>query len=98
MKAYELLSDKTKWCQHVYSEDSKGEYVPPEAPDAACWCIKGAIHRCYPDFEEDYDNPIFQKLVDNVPPCNVICPVANFNDSPSTTFEQVRELLIKLDI
>lgn len=51
MKAYELLSDKSKWCRYSNALDSDGENTRAHGPAAVCWCAQGALIRCYGDLE-----------------------------------------------
>lgn len=52
-RAFELLQritaeiDETpaKWTQNVHARNQKGDEVPPESPDACCWCLTGFIVR-----------------------------------------------------
>lgn len=49
MKAHELIADETKWTKGFYALDSMGQRVLAGHKDACCWCMVGAIIKCYPD-------------------------------------------------
>lgn len=50
MKAFELLSDESKWHKGPTSAvNQSGLPVPSKSPDACRWCIWGALNRCYPN-------------------------------------------------
>lgn len=95
-KAYELLDSPEKWCQGPYAEDASGEAVDERSPDACSWCLVGAISRCYmPDGDDD--------LRDYLRACNAIrkavgVECGRWNDAPERTFQEVRDVLLKLDI
>jgi len=33
------------WCQRTFAQDAQGRSVAPVAPDAARWCVEGAVTR-----------------------------------------------------
>ena len=39
----EKISRPESWTKHDYAKDVNGEAVSPIAPEAVCWCIRGAI-------------------------------------------------------
>lgn len=52
MKAHELLADRKNWTQGAYALNGEGFITLPRDKDAVCWCMVGAIAKCYPDFNE----------------------------------------------
>jgi len=50
-KLKELLSDRSRWCLGSYAQDKEGKalgfghHEPWDHPQAAKWCLVGAIHR-----------------------------------------------------
>jgi len=48
MKISELLSGPEKWTQGAWARNQKGETVSAFDSSACCWCISGAIAKCYP--------------------------------------------------
>lgn len=97
MKVHELLSDESKWTKKAFARASDyNTQVPVNDPSATCWCLQGAIYKCYEtlnlfdEFElENVESKIIQKINTGI---------VEFNDSPKTTFEDVRKLCLELDI
>ena len=47
MKAWELLSDESKWTKEVAARDVNGQPTFSGGDEAVCWCALGAIIHCY---------------------------------------------------
>ena len=47
MTVLELLSDPKRWTQDAFARDSTGFKCDVDAPDAQCFCLLGAIYKCY---------------------------------------------------
>ena len=47
MTIHELLADALSWTQHTYARDAHGSACDPHGGDAVCWCLAGALLRCY---------------------------------------------------
>lgn len=47
MKAYKLLDSPEKWIKQFNAKDASGNPVPPSNENAVCWCIFGALQKCY---------------------------------------------------
>lgn len=90
MKIKELFTDKSKWTKYHIACDDGGDYRAPLDPSAICWCLYGAILKCYPPREAKEIVILVEKIV----PQGII----TFNDAPETAFEQVKELVEKLDV
>ena len=102
MKAYELLSDESKWTKDTYARDKDGEPVFPSTDSSAvCFCAQGALCRVYGWLEIE-ELPKFKALREAVISMGFgdpgINPITEWNDAPERTFAEVRDLLIKLDI
>lgn len=52
MTVLELLSDPAHWTQGFLALDADGISVDPESTRATCWCLEGAIQKCYPRHED----------------------------------------------
>ena len=89
MKAWQLLDSKEKWCQRQYAMDANGYTVDPAAEDAVCWCIDGAIKKCYES------GMLPRRFYERIPEYS--CSVT-YNDDPRRTWEEVHALLKELDI
>lgn len=42
-RAADLIEPKGAWTQHDFAKDKNGEPTGYDAPDAVCWCARGAI-------------------------------------------------------
>jgi hypothetical protein len=60
MKAYELLDSPKKYTTYAYARDAEGKWCPAKDPEACCWCLIGALQRCYPDF--DVRQELYQRI------------------------------------
>ena len=98
LKIKELLSDPSSWTQHVIARDCKRERVAVNDSSATCFCLYGALRRCYGSTinplsnKEEYD--IWNRLQQMVPDRDPI----GWNDAPERTHAEVLELVTRLDI
>ena len=97
MKAYELLSDPSRWTQKTMARNKHGDATSPLDLDACSFCLVGAIERCYGSIDEGIplEELIKQELKVQAPNFEFI---GQWNDAPDRTHEEVVELLKKLDI
>lgn len=47
MTVQALLSDPSKWTRRIVARDAQGDGVEPDDQAAVCWCLSGALERCY---------------------------------------------------
>lgn len=47
MKVHELLSSPDNWTQGSFARDKNGKPVSFQSHEATCWCLIGALGRCY---------------------------------------------------
>lgn len=90
MTLQELLSDESKWTRHAEAKNELGLAVAPTANDAICWCLSGAITKCYGEYHhKEYIKVIkaIQKLYD---PFAV--GMVYFNDNLAT-FPDIRKVI-----
>lgn len=88
MKIHELLTDVSKWTTGTLSRTNLGNSTHSRAENAIRWCLAGACIKCYDSPESASE--IIQRI------CNKVGNVGRFNDSH--TFEEVRALVLELDI
>jgi len=86
MKINELLSKAERWTQHAMARDHHGLKTDPKDPKAVCWCLMGAVIKCY----ESEKGEIVKKLQEQ------IYSLFAFNDNSS--HEMVLKLVKRLDI
>ena len=62
MKARELLSDESKWATGHAARDSTGMPCDFSSPTACCFCLYGAIRKCYGATYMEQVEKVKQKL------------------------------------
>jgi hypothetical protein len=91
MKAYELLDNEDKWIQGNFATDINGFSVSPTDDNACCWCVVGALMKCYGEgWREKVDLLYNNKLIPSVR------SITNWNDS--SYYHVIYEALKKLDL
>lgn len=93
MKIRELYSDSSKWIKRALARNKSGTEVDYNDETAVQWCLIGALHHCY-GYKGDKWLPPFSLLIKEFPDRDIV----DFNNHPDTTFEQVKELVDRLDI
>jgi hypothetical protein len=68
-----------------------GHPVPPESNEAVCFCVMGALARCYPVYTKRF---VLEEVIRE----RVEKAISEWNDSNSTTHEDVIRILKELDI
>ncbi len=90
MKVRDLLTDESKWTKDTYARDKDGNATTPGASDAVCWCLVGALERCYIPTSEF--GLVYERLARRTD------GAAKWNDASERTFPEVRALVEELDI
>ena len=90
MKAYALLSDRSKWTQGALARTASGESIRPRHVDASSWCLYGALLWCYGI--NTYHDTVLPRV------CSIVGDVSIWNDAPERTYEDVVALCRELDI
>ena len=95
MKAYELLNDKSKWCQGANARNARQRGVASTSPAAVKWGLLGAFARCYGlDRPADY----IQQWARLRTAVGEATSITAWNDDPARTYAEVVGLLKRLDI
>lgn len=100
MKVQELLTDESKWTQDTSARARDGKPVSPQSQRAVCWCLVGAIVRCYPS--DDDNLAAFNKARRVIEPLIPFysdtfgAVVSMYNDS--ATFADIRRVIEQADI
>lgn len=90
MKIRELLDKPEKWTQGCTARDKDGIHVMLTSAAAVCWCLMGAVWKCYLPNECGQIFTVLGKHVgDNV---------GFWNDARERTFEDVQKLIKELDL
>lgn len=96
MKIKELLTDESRWCKGHVARNKYGEKEDIESEQAVCWCLSGAIGKCYPYKDR---NAISLKIRDAiVKHLGYVLGTIAFNDDKKTTFEDVRKVIELADV
>lgn len=90
-----LLSDKSKWTTGVYARNSRGSEIGVNETDAVCFCLSGAIRKCYgySKWANVFLPKINQHLTDKL---EGETGIYIFNDTH--TYEEVMILLKELEL
>ena len=97
MTIQELFSDASKWCKVYYAKDKEGRGTGPNVVDAVCWCLEGAIRKCYVRSEIQQVKEKLAVAAQQLFPKRRGSSIV-FNDDPETTFEDVRKLVELADV
>ena len=93
MTVAELLDSPEKWTRKISARDENGDYVEYDSAWAVCWCLDGAIARCYSadQWERAWDaiSEAITELYGNERPCETV----SFNDHTGTTFADIRRVI-----
>lgn len=96
MKAYELLSSKEKWTKKVYATTENGTSCDPRSDEAICFCVLGAIEKCYYVSDSIEDIKIYTDVIAKLK--SKVCNIPKWNDAKERTYEEIVEVLKELDI
>lgn len=94
MKAHELLNTPEKWTKGAFAKDHTGCNVNYNSALAICFCLGGAINRCYNNPEDVFVNANKIGKFLNLPNLKL----TEWNDAPERTYEEVITILKELDI
>lgn len=97
MKAWELLDGPEKWTQGEGARDENGVPVYYNAKNAVCWCLMGALAKCYGSLTPDWYAAV-DKVNDALTQKHKNILVIKWNDDPNRTWQEVHDLLKELDI
>jgi hypothetical protein len=112
MKIKELLTDESKWTQETLAKNENGERVSPTQSDAVCWCLVGAIYKCYSPYEQPKiyfklsdKFKVYAKLINKfninsiqIDNRRIDNRIGIWNDQSTRTFDDVKRLVEELDI
>ena len=95
MKPSELLSDASKWTKGYYARNEHGGLEPARSPVATCFCIFGALLRCYNGLPGERTQKVAKIILKRFPErvAHEDSTLPGFNDHPDTTYEEVISVL-----
>lgn len=91
MKVKELLATPDTWIRGVWAKDKSGWNTSPHHSDACCWCLIGAVKKCYGDNWE----MIFHRIKMHL---NLPREYSLFRWNDEASFDKVKQLVDTLDI
>ena len=93
MKVADLLTDESKWCKYHDAKNKRGKSVSVWSEEACCWCLAGAMIRCYGIAEEP--DTRLRTAIENRAGHRLL---TQFNDDPERTFAEVRAVILEAGI
>lgn len=92
------------WCKSFYATDNMGNAVMLQSPDAACFCITGAIKRVMGmqgnvlmDYADGPATRLYYEIDDMLsyllPDRTIHCTLIGYNDAKNTTKQDIIKLL-----
>jgi hypothetical protein len=105
MKVHQLLSSAENWCEESPAKDSQGNKLQAFNSRAAKWCALGAIQKTYPPTEwgEAMDR-VLRALsysdagLAQMTKTDKACCLMEWNDDYRSSFEEIRGILLEVDI
>jgi hypothetical protein len=107
----ELFSNKSRWCKNADAHDALGNSVEVTNVKAVAWCLGGAMRLlfCSGQSADSADAVKFHavqgQIIDYLAAkisqdedIEDLRSVAGFNDARATSFKDIRELVVKLNI
>lgn len=85
-----LLAHPERWTKQTLARDKNGRAVWFLGEEACCWCLSGAISKCYPNVE---DRNRVRKMVERE-----VGYILGWNDTFERTHEEVHSLCVRLGI
>lgn len=99
MKVKELLSDPAKWTKNTHARAADGSCVTERDVRAVCFCMLGAINKCYPSFEEGrLRDRVERRVLSYIELLYPFDDIASFNDCETITHSDVMRVLEKADV
>jgi hypothetical protein len=103
MKIHEFFDNPSKWTQNVYARDALGNEVDADDPDAVSWNLSGAINYCYflttpAKIKDDiYKLELAMKMHQII---DIIGTpqVWDWEANPKRTFEEIKAIVVQVDI
>ncbi len=96
MKIHQLLETPDKWTQGAFARLPDGKAVKSNHPNAVCWCLIGAICKCYDGIGAK--TAISDAILAAAAGAVAGEMLSTWNDHPSRTHAEVLELVKRLDV
>lgn len=96
MKIWGLLDSPEKWTWGACARDKAGAGVLPQSQEAACFCLIGAVRKCYGQAGTDEYCQVIDRISSYLG-VGRLGPTA-WNDAPERTYAEVFNLAKELDV
>jgi hypothetical protein len=93
VKVKELLSGPEKWTKGAFKRDEDGKPCSHTGKPPVSYCLIAAVEECY--YEEE---PEYSDVIGRIAAAIGRWDIEEWNDSPVRRFEDVKELVERLDI
>lgn len=98
-KAFALIRNKKRWCQHTTAKNKKGKDCLPRSKEAVQWCSYGALLR-YSTDKSPIQELAFEKLKQNCVggpiTTNDMCYFETVKDMWRNTINKTKEEILSL--
>ena len=91
MKVYELLKDRKNWTQGFMARRADGIAVGTSDDNAVCWCLIGALYKCYRVEEVEKHKILLMREL-------TVLSLTNWNDHPKRKHSEIVAVLKKVNI
>lgn len=99
MKVKDLYVSEANWCRLHFAKNAIGACCYDD-PTANCWCLLGAVQRCYYNRPDGvFHNKLFFDIMDKIKKhLGGLDTITDWNDDKNRTFDEVKKLVVELDI
>jgi len=92
----ELLEDPARWTRGVFAKTPEGYACNSDCPEAACWCLSGAINRVHGGSEARYYES--HKKLKAALGLGLSCDITYWNDDVNRTHAEVLDAVRRAGI
>lgn len=101
MTLQELFASPETWIRGEVARNSAGGPANCESEDAVCWCLLGAIYRCYG--REDRSSEDIRRVTEQIQQWfkdnDINTPgITHYNDKVAVGFSDIKRLVTALNI
>ncbi len=102
MNLRQLFDSPSKWTKGAPARNEFGVLVFHDSPNAVCWCLAGGLNKCFVGRANDLAFIALRQAARELFPqrqteTSDLMVVAQINDHPDTTFEDVIAIINKTE-
>jgi hypothetical protein len=98
VKVRELLNSPDRWTQGALARDRTGRIVHIGDSEAVCWCLLGAVLYCYCHGPRPRGRGLLASVLQRLRTTIDGGEIAVWGDAPERTFDDVKQVIERLDI